>query len=323
MRIIDTISELGAINAGSVLTIGNFDGVHLGHQQILAAARQAADKRQTELVVMTFEPHPVAILYPEKAPGILTPLKFKSHLLAEYGVDCLVVIKDCQELLSLSPEDFVDKFLLKSIRPSLVIEGENFNFGAGRTGNVKTLHYLGEEKGFEVRVVESKEARLSIGHSVKMSSTIIRNILESGKASDASIALGRFYRLIGKIVSGHSRGRKLGFPTANMQPPGQVIPAEGVYAGYAVVADSEQGVCEDVEKIPAVFSVGRSSTYGGDNPLLIEAHLLAEDVGELCGKWMGMDFVEYLRDQCKFENDAELSGQIAMDCAKAREILKD
>jgi len=323
MRVIDTIAGLEAMKAGSVLTIGNFDGVHLGHQQILTTAREIADKRQTELVVMTFEPHPVAILYPEKTPGTLTPLKYKSHLLAECGVDCLVVIKDCQELLSLSPEDFVDRFLLKSIRPGVVVEGENFNFGAGRTGNVKMLYYLGKEKGFEVCVVECKEARLSIGHSVKISSTIIRNILESGKVADAGIALGRAYRLTGKIVSGHSRGRQLGFPTANMQPPRQIVPAEGVYAGYVVVADGEQGVFENGQRVPAVISVGRSSTYGGENPLLIESHLLVEDVGELVGKWMGVDFVEYLRDQRKFGNDAELSEQIAKDCGKAVGILKD
>ena len=136
MEVIETIPGLNEIKRGCVLTIGNFDGVHLGHQEILTTAKQIASKRKTELIVMTFEPHPVAILHPEKAPGVLTPLKLKEHLLAEFGVDCLFVLKDSFELLNLSPEDFVDKFLMRQICPAVVIEGPDFNFGYGRSGDV-------------------------------------------------------------------------------------------------------------------------------------------------------------------------------------------
>ena len=157
MKIIQTMSDCKHISKGCVLTIGNFDGIHLGHQEILSFARQKADQTSassvephaTELVAMTFEPHPVAILYPEKAPGVLTPLDFKKHLLARYGVDCLVVLRDSAELLSLSPEDFVNDILIGNIQPSIVVEGEDFNFGASRAGNIDTLKRLGIENGFK------------------------------------------------------------------------------------------------------------------------------------------------------------------------------
>ena len=321
MIIVETIPELERVKKGCVLTVGNFDGVHLGHKEILAAAGQIAKERKTELTAMTFEPHPVAILYPEKAPGVLTPLALKKHMLAECGVDCLVVLKDSRGLLNLSPADFVEEFLVKTIHPAVVIEGENFNFGYGRSGNVYTLQSLGDEKGFEVSIIESKTVKLSIGQSVRVSSTIIRNMLEAGKVADAAVALGRAYRLIGQIIPGRGKGRKLGFATANMQPGRQIVPAEGVYAGRAQIGDDFDGVCAKKEKIPAAFSVGQASTYGPGGQLLIEAHLLVENVGDLIGKWMTMDFIKYIRGQEKFETEAELADQIAKDCEKAGEIL--
>ncbi len=321
MIIVETIPELERVEKAGVLSIGNFDGVHLGHKEILAAAGQIAKERETQLTAMTFEPHPVAILYPEKAPGVLTPLAIKKHLLAQCGVDCLIVLKDSRGLLSLSPADFVEEFLVKTIHPAVVVEGENFNFGYGRSGNVYTLQSLGDEKGFEVSIIESKTAKLSIGQSVRVSSTMIRNMLEAGKVADAAIALGRAYRLIGQVIPGRGKGRKLGFATANMQPSRQIVPAEGVYAGRVQVGDDFDGLCAAKQKIPAAFSVGQASTYGPGGKLLIEAHLLIEDVGDLIGKWMAMDFVKHIRGQEKFETETELADQIAKDCRYAKEIL--
>ncbi|MHC4508445.1 MAG: adenylyltransferase/cytidyltransferase family protein [Planctomycetota bacterium] len=165
MRTIRAISELQQIRKGCVLTIGNFDGVHRGHQEILVAARAAAEERGTELVAMTFEPHPVAILYPERAPGVLTPLEVKADLLRQCSVDSLIVLQDSRELLSLSAEDFVGRFLVENVTPSAVIEGRDFNFGAARAGNIESLRRLGAEKGFDVSVVEPKEIKLSTGQS--------------------------------------------------------------------------------------------------------------------------------------------------------------
>jgi len=191
MRIIEEVSELRQITKGCVLTIGNFDGVHLGHRQILTAARQTAIQMATELVAMTFEPHPVAILYPEKALGVLTPLEIKKYLLAQCDVDSLIVIKGNEELLKLSPEDFVGRFLVDNVQPSVVVEGDDFNFGVERAGNIDTLRKLGSQKGFEVSVIEPKQIKLSTGQIVRVSSTIIRYMLESGHVADAGAALLR------------------------------------------------------------------------------------------------------------------------------------
>ena len=323
MKVLETKTDLGQAQNGCVVTIGNFDGVHTGHQKILTTARNIADEKQTELTVITFEPHPVAILYPEKSPGILMPLGLKKHLLASLGVDCLCVLKSSPELLKLSPQDFVNEFLVKNIQPVAVVEGENFNFGYGRSGSIHTLYNLGNENGFEVIVVESMTAKLSIGHAVKVSSTLIRNMLEASKVNDAAVALGRPYKLVGEIIPGRGKGKTLGFPTANMEPANQIIPGQGVYAGFVEIADSLEKVCISKEKTPAVFSIGRTSTYGTDKPLLIEAHLLVDDVGKLTGKWMAMDFVQRLRDQMKFGTETKLSEQIARDCEKTKEILEN
>jgi riboflavin kinase/FMN adenylyltransferase len=320
MRIIRAISELKLIRKGDVLTIGNFDGVHRGHQEILAAARAAADERATELAAMTFEPHPVAILYPERAPGVLTPLELKGGLLAQSGVDSLIVLEDSRELLSLSPDDFVGRFLVENVAPSAVVEGRDFNFGAARAGNIETLSRLGVEKGFDVSVVEPKEIKLSTGQSVRVSSTLIRYMLESGHAADAREALGRPYRLIGEIIPGRGIGKKLGFPTLNMKKPKQVIPAEGVYAGFVRIGDSAEDVLSGCDAIPAAYSIGQARTYGDDFPLLIEAHLLNEDVNA-AGKFMAMDFVKRIRSQHKFKSPEDLSKQISKDCDQVKQIL--
>ncbi len=277
MKIIQAISECQEISNGCVLTIGNFDGVHLGHQEILSFARQKAIQRAAKLVAMTFEPHPVAVLYPEKAPGVLTPLELKKHLLSQYGMDCLIVLKDSAELLNLSPEKFVEDFLVENLQPSMVVEGDDFNFGSERTGNIETLQQLGIENGFKVHVIKAKSIHLSSGQIVRVSSTLIRYMLESGHVEDAHLALGRPYRLIEQIIQGRGIGRKLGFPTLNMKIPKQVIPAEGVYAGFVCLGKTFEDALTCDEKIPAVYSIGQARTYGDGFPLLIEAHLLKEE----------------------------------------------
>jgi riboflavin kinase/FMN adenylyltransferase len=322
MRTITAVSELGQIEKSGVLTIGNFDGVHRGHQEILSAARAAANERGIKLVAMTFEPHPVAILHPQRAPGVLTPLELKATLLAQAGVDSLVVLQGSGELLRLSPEDFVRRFLVENVRPSLVVEGGDFNFGAARAGNIETLRKLGVENGFDVSVIEAKEIKLSTGQSVRVSSTLIRYMLESGHVADAREALGRPYRLIEEIIPGRGVGRKLGFPTLNMKKPKQVIPAEGVYAGFVRIGNSAADALSGGEAIPAAYSLGQARTYGDDFPLLIEAHLLSETVGAAVGKFMAMDFLERIRSQHKFSTPEDLSRQIANDCKEARRILQ-
>ncbi len=322
MKVLKRPSEFGQVQPRSVLTIGNFDGVHVGHQEILRAARAIAENRGAELVVMTFEPHPVAILHPEKAPGVLTPLPLKLHLLQDYADRCVIVLKDSRDLLKLAPAQFVNKFLMTAIRPAVIVEGDDFHFGANRAGDVHTLAEFGREKGFEVTVVPPRQIELATGQILRVSSTIIRYMLESGHVADAVRALARPYRLIGPIVSGWGRGRKLGFPTLNMSKPSQVIPAEGVYAGFVETAASQEQLLLKQEHIPAVFSIGQARTFGDQHPLLIEAHVLQGPVGDMTGHWLAMDFVEHLRSQHKFNTPEELVAQIAQDCQAARQVLR-
>ncbi|MBN2588557.1 MAG: bifunctional riboflavin kinase/FAD synthetase [Sedimentisphaerales bacterium] len=321
MRIIQSLSDCGDVSKGGVLTIGNFDGVHLGHQEILSFARQKAVQRAAQLIVMTFEPHPVAILYPEKAPGVLTPLEVKQNQLEKLGVDCLIVLRDSAELLSLSPEDFVRNVIVEYLQPSMVVEGDDFNFGATRAGNIKTLQKLGVEYGFKVHALQSKKIKLSTGQVVRVSSTMIRYMLESGHVNDANVAFGRPYRLIEKIIHGRGVGTKLGFPTLNMKVPAQVIPAEGVYAGFVYLGETSDDALNSEKRYPAVYSLGQARTYGDEFPLLIEAHLFDENVPDTAGKYMAMDFISHIRNQHKFRSPEELSSQISKDCEKAKEIL--
>ncbi|MGB2807358.1 MAG: bifunctional riboflavin kinase/FAD synthetase [Sedimentisphaerales bacterium] len=325
MKIVKTTSgpaELAKVGKGCVLTIGNFDGVHIGHQEILTAAKQTAEERRTQLVVMTFEPHPLAVLHPQKKPGILTSPELKKHLLAEAGADCLLIIKSTPELLSLSPDEFVEQFIIKGTQPSVVVEGESFNFGSDRGGNVQTLQEVGPGKSFEVVVIEAMEAKFSTGQTVKVSSTVIRNMLKSGDVADAAVALSRPYRLIGQIIPGRGKGKQLGFPTANMGPPEQLVPADGVYAGFVQIGGSQGDVCVTKAEVPAALSIGRTQTLGTDNPLLIEAHILTGQVGDLHGKWLAMDFIQRIRSQQKFDTEKDLTNQIAKDCEKAKVILR-
>jgi len=322
MKVFESLESLESLEKGCVLTIGNFDGFHLGHQDIINAAKQAAEKSPpAETVVMTFDPHPVTILHPEKAPGVLTPLAMKKTLLAASGVDCLIVIKDSLSLLNLSPNDFVDDFLMKTASPKVVVEGPNFNFGYGRSGDIDMLGKLGSSRGFQVLEVPFRKLYLNDSRAVNCSSSQIRIDLENGNVKDASQMLSRPYRLVGKTVKGRGIGTDLGFPTANIDPVKQVIPAEGVYAGFVSVVDSLDDTAVSTANRPAAISIGRAKTFLTDHPLLLEAHILEENVEDLSGKWLAIDFLERIRSQKRFENHELLKEQINKDCKKIKQIL--
>lgn len=322
MQIIETEDQIRQLPKGMVLTIGNFDGVHRGHQAILSQARAIARERGVGFAVMTFDPHPVALLHPEHAPGVLTPLSMKSLLAASMSVNTLIVIKDSLKLLNMSPETFVDQFLMDNLSPSVVVEGPDFHFGYGRSGNVETLRQLGTERGFEVVEVPFTTVRIDHGDEpVKCSSTQIRQLLERGQVRQASQLLGRPYRLVGKTIKGRGVGTKIGFPTANIDPLGQIIPSEGVYAGYVVVGDSPDEVAFGGLRRAAAISVGRVKTFETDHPLLLEAHLLERDVEDLRGKWLGLDYMRFLRHQQRFESKDHLKEQIKKDIDRAELML--
>ncbi len=323
MQIIDSIAALEGIEKGWALTIGNFDGVHLGHRDIIAAGLNAARSRSlTGLAVMTFDPHPASVLQPQRALGMLTPSVLKRHLLASLGVQCLIIIKDSMNLLNLSPKDFVDKFLLNTVGPRVLIEGPDFNFGYGRSGTVETLRQLGADRGFDVVVVPQREVAVNDRPAQTCSSSLIRRLVLEGGVRAASGALGRPYRLIGKTHRGRGIGRQLGFPTANIDPLDQIVPAEGVYAGLVITGKSAEDVCGGYAPRPAAFSIGRAKTFLTDHPLLVEAHILEPNVGDLSETWLALDFVERIRAQRRFDTRDELKVQITKDCDRAREILE-
>lgn len=328
MILADTNQEIKKIGSGWVLTIGNFDGLHVGHKEIIEIAKSMArEKGAKGVAVMTFDPHPVRILRPDHAPGVLTPIEIKKHLIEATGADCLVVITDSIKLLNLSPEQFVDEFLMETIQPIAVVEGSDFNFGYGRSGNVDTLALLGKTRGFDVINVELEKMNFSQGEYEKVSSTLIRHFLERGRVADARLALGREYRIVGQCVPGRKLGRKIGYPTANITPRHQIVPGEGVYAGMVQISTEKEQVCRMGKRYPAVFSIGRARTFMESGiPLLVESHVLCDDSGlvdNLYGKWLSMDFVAKIRNQQIFDSTEHLSEQIGMDCCKAKEILTD
>jgi riboflavin kinase/FMN adenylyltransferase len=319
MKVIRRISEFDRIRPGCVLTIGNFDGVHTGHQEILRVAGDVARAQDTEVVVITFEPHPVAILFPEKAPKVLTPLDRKLELLKPHAAS-VVVLEDSRDLLGLSARAFVEQFLMTHLQPCAMVEGHDFHFGAKRSGNVDTLRELGDAFGFKVHIVPPFKITFSTDQCIRVSSTIIRYMLESGHVRDAAQALGHPYRLTGPVVSGRGKGREIGFPTLNLAIPDQVIPAEGVYAGTVELARSAADLPNLRQRHPAVFSIGQARTFGDAIPLLIEAHLLGDTVPGSDG-WMAMDFIAHLRSQHRYGTIRELIEQIGRDCEQAREII--
>jgi riboflavin kinase / FMN adenylyltransferase len=273
--------------------------------------------------VMTFSPHPAAILYPDRNPGVLTPLDVKTALLAEAGIDSLIIVRDSYEMLNLSPKEFVERFLMRHVKPSAIVEGTNFNFGYGRSGNVETLASLGRERGFEVVVVPPFEMKVAGGGAAMVSSSMIRRLLEEGDVGTAAAALTRPFRLIGRTVHGRGKGREIGFPTANIETEDQVVPAEGVYAGRAIVAARREGLVGGGKMIPAAISIGRAKTFVQDHALLIEAHLLSGDAGDLSDKQLAVDFVERIRHQERFASVAALVEQIKKDCENIKRVLGD
>lgn len=324
MKILSETDSFGGAPKSTVLTIGNFDGVHRGHQAILKAARQAADRLGVPLTVMTFDPHPATILHPDRAPGVLTPLPLKAHLLQAFRVDTLVVIQDSLKLLNLSPKEFVDTFLMTRLAPKAVIEGPNFTFGYGRSGTLQTLRELAAQRGFDVLEVPFTQINLhNDRRTVACSSSLIRDLLDKGQAAQAAEILTRPYRLLGKTIPGRGIGKTLGFPTANLNPSGQIIPSEGVYAGRVLVADTYEQICRGSACRPAAFSIGRAKTFVTDHPLLLEAHLLEDKVEDLGGKFMAMDFIRWIRGQQRFDSRQALIEQIRQDCRTAGDILSD
>ena len=292
------------------MTLGNFDGVHLGHQSILASARALADAEKMPVVAMTFDPPPDLVLRPDDPPRRITLADRKAALLCACGADYAVTARTDMALLALSPEEFVREILVGHFAPKHIVEGNNFFYGRRRAGDVRTLRQSGVECGFTVHLAESIVADFGDG-PVLISSTLIRGLLLDGRIEPAGRALGRRFEICGTVVEGMQRGREMNYPTANIDPGQQIVPGDGVYAGVALV---------DQREYPAAISIGDQPTFG-DADRTIEAFLLDVD-GCFYGKAMTLGFEARLRDQVRFESPAALAGQMRKDVERVREIVR-
>ncbi len=288
-----------------VAAIGAFDGVHRGHQALLASMAARARALGARSVCVTFDPDPEQVLRPEQAPPALCSTAERARLVAALGVDETYVWPFTPAVAQMSPREFVVA-LCSRYRLVEVWVGANFGFGHGRSGNVDTLAALGKEYGYTVQVVAPV-----IDGERPISATRIRGLLAAGEVREAARLLGRYYCLEGEVLSGARRGRQLGFPTANLLPPaGRALPAQGVYAGRAHLDD---------QVYAAVANVGSRPTFGEEQPL-IEVHLL-DFTGDVYGQRLAFDFVERVRAVTRFASLEELRAQIARDVARARDLV--
>lgn len=282
------------------VTIGVFDGVHLGHRSLLSLL-----DRDLTPTVLTFEPHPVEVLVPGTHPRLLTTIEERIDLLAALGVERVGVLH-LADIRHLAPQDFVTEILVGRLRAAQLVVGADYRFGHDRAGDTALLHTMGREHGFETVSTTLMESAGGV-----ISSTRIRNLVAEGRPDEASACLGSLFRVTGEVVSGDRRGRELGFPTANLEPPERkVLPADGVYAGYAVV---------EGRRLPAAINVGVRPTFG-DSGRLVEAHLLdfSED---LYGKVIAVEFAHWLRSEARFETVEALVDQMHADVAQSRVLL--
>ena len=294
--------------AGSVITVGTFDGVHRGHWQVLERVRERASAVGGPAVLVTFDPHPLRIVRPEAAPPLLTTPVEKTEVLAESGLSYVVFVAFTRELQQYSPERFVKEILLERLHVAELVIGYDHGFGKGRSGDVETLRRLGEEEGFVVHVVEPVEAA-----GAPISSSRIRAAVQAGDMRAATAGLGRPYSIRGVVVRGEGRGRHLGFPTANIQVEqgDKLIPPAGIYAVRGVLRSGP---------VDGVLHLGPRPTFPGSPPT-IELHLL-DFGGDLYGEVVRVDFIERLRDILPFGGVPELVAAIEADVALARERLR-
>lgn len=298
--------DLGA----TVVSIGNFDGVHRGHQHVLRQARAAADESGVDkLVVVTFDPHPIAVLRPEHAPPTLTSIDTRVALLAEHGVDAVLVVPFDRDIAAWTPEEFIDRVLTSTLHARAVVVGANFRFGKRAAGDVALLREAGAERGFSVEGVA-----LDGGPQV-WSSTYVRQCLATGDVAGAAEALGRQFTVRGAVVRGDQRGRELGYPTANVPTPGnEAAPADGVYAGWLTRRDTGQ-------RYPAAISVGTNPTFAGDRERRVESYVLDRDDLEFYGVEVEVAFVDRIRGMVRFDSVEALVETMRDDVERARVIL--
>ncbi len=294
-----------------VVALGNFDGVHLGHQVVVRRAVEEARSRGMRAVAVTFDPHPRAVLRPGSEPKLLTVLEVREELLLGCGVDEVRVLRFDLELSKKSPGDFVREVLVGELGAGVVVVGENFRFGYKASGDVKDLDRHMRDAGGEAYAVPTYVLGEAAGSGEAINSTRIRVLLHDGEAREAARLLGRPYSLRGVVVEGDKRGHALGFPTANVLPGAvALVPGRGVYAGHVRVGEERYGACTNVGVAPT-FERRESR---------VEAYLLDYE-GDLYGEVIDLTFEERLRPEKQFSGAYELKEQIARDVAEARRVV--
>jgi riboflavin kinase/FMN adenylyltransferase len=289
------------------VTLGNFDGVHLGHQRAIALLRHRAEELSAPSVAVTFEPHPVSVLRPERAPKRILTAKLKQEILAELSIDHLVVIHFTEEFSRLTAEEFVSRVLVSKLRAAELVLGANFRFGRGREGDLGSLRRLGERFDFVVREVEASEHRGEV-----ISSSRIRRSLEEGGVDEAAAMLGRPYFFEGVVVRGDGRGKRMGFPTANLKVEGDVLVGDGVYVTEATVGGAT---------LPGMTHVGRRPTFGLEERT-VETHLFDFD-RDLYDSRIRLHFHRRVRGTVKFSSAEALQAQLRLDREEARRSLRE
>lgn len=290
--------------AGAAIAIGNFDGVHVGHRALIARARELAAANDARAVVLTFDPHPSAVLAPVTSPPLLTSLERRLELLAEAGVDGVVVEPFTRELAGLAPHAFIDDIVLGALRARAVVVGYDFSYGQGRAGSTDALRAHGNRAGVEVDIVAPVEVDGEV-----VSSSRVRAYLRAGDLARAERLLGRRWDIDGRVVHGAKRGRAIGVPTANIAPDSDLVIAPGIYAVSLAV--------EGGPPLPAVASLGTNPTFVEQGGLVLEVHVLDWD-GDLYDRRVRTTFVARLREERAYDSVDALVAQIRRDIEAAR-----
>jgi len=306
------LDEVPADWGKSVVTIGVFDGVHRGHQRIVARAAEIGAQRRLPVVAITFDPHPDEVVRPGSHPPFLCSARRRAELLASLGADAVCVIPFTLEFSRLDPDEFVRIVLVDRLHAAAVVVGEDFRFGHKAAGDVALLGKLGEKYEFSV------EGLPLVADGTAISSTTIRGLLADGDVTAAARLLGRPHRVEGIVVRGHQRGRALGFPTANLEmPPHTAIPADGIYAGWLARLDADGG---NAQRWPAAISIGTNPTFGAGERT-VEAYALDRSDLDLYGVHAAIDFTARLRGTLRFDSVEELVTQMRRDVDQVRAAL--
>jgi riboflavin kinase/FMN adenylyltransferase len=306
MKILQGIRSLPKPMLKSVLTIGNFDGVHLGHQALIQEVLKRSRSSRIPSVVMTFEPHPMKLLHPDRNMKRLFPVEDQHKQLEKFGVDILVVEPFSREFSQTPPGQYIQDWIVNPFHPELLVVGHDFNFGANRAGTLSFLSESARNLGFELLVVPPVKVDGEI-----VSSSLIRKAIAAGQVASAKKYLGRNFYLSGIVEKGAGRGKTIGVPTANLRTPAELTPGLGVYACMAEL---------NGKKYLAAVNIGHNPTFQSEGQVSIEAHLLNFSA-DIYGVPMRLEFVERIRDEQKFPNITALTGQIKNDIAQAQKIL--